>query len=144
MRKSAFLILVAALLATGCATVTGPRPTPAPQPARAPEPQAPQARAPSTPPAVQAPRRPAAIRVDGRSLQAFRASWQRLRASLSPSQQTGLNDAVAAIALDGYGSVPGLPKNLRDNPILPEMIRDRLHGMTYAEIMALAREPASP
>jgi len=143
MRNTTFSILIAALLATGCATVTGPRPTASPRPAPEPEPRpAPPARPAATPPAAQTIRQPAAVRVDSRSLESFRVSWQRLRASLSPAQQTSLNDAVATLALEGYGSVPGLPKNLRDNPIVPEMIRDRIHGLTYAESMARAREPA--
>jgi len=64
-----------------------------------------------------------------------------MRASLSPAQQATLNDAVASLAFAGYDSFSDLPGNLRDNPILPEMIRHRIAGMTYADIVRLSREP---
>jgi len=68
-----------------------------------------------------------------------------LRATLSPAQQTTLNNAVASLAFAAYDSHSDLPGNLRDNPIVPEMIRHRIAGMTYAEIVDLSREtPTAP
>jgi hypothetical protein len=52
-----------------------------------------------------------------------------------------LDGAVASLAFARYGSAADLPANLRDNPIVPETIRHRIHGMTYAEIVELSREP---
>lgn len=52
-----------------------------------------------------------------------------------------MNGAVASLAFAGYGSLADLPGNLRDNPIVPEMIRHRIDGMTYADIVRLSREP---
>jgi hypothetical protein len=49
--------------------------------------------------------------------------------------------APPALAFDGYGSLADLPRNLRDSPIVPEMIRHRIAGMTYAEIVDLSLEP---
>jgi hypothetical protein len=105
------------------------RSQPEARPAEAPRPQA----------ARQRP--PAAVRIDNSSLESFRRSWQRLRASLAPAQQTTLDGAVASLAFARYGSAADLPANLRDNPIVPETIRHRIHGMTYAEIVELSREP---
>jgi hypothetical protein len=117
-----------------------PAPVPAPE-ARPP----PEARPAQPSPQVTRQRPPAAVRVDNASLESFRRSWQRLRASLSPAQQTTLNGAVASLAFAGYGSATDLPRNLRDSPIVPEMIRNRIDGMTYTEIVELSREaPAGP
>jgi hypothetical protein len=140
MRRLVISTGVAALLG-GCATAPTPEsPLPAPaQAARAQaEPEAPRARPPAAPVTRQ---RSAAVRVDNATLESFRSSWQRLRASLSPAQQTTLNGAIATLAFARYGSVSELPRNLRDSPIVPEMIRDRIDGMTYAEIVDLARDP---
>jgi hypothetical protein len=140
MRRLVILAGVAALVG-GCASLPGPTPLPAAAPAPQAQPQ-PQARpAEPSPPQVARQRPPAAVRVDNASLESFRTSWQRLRASLSPAQQTTLNSAVASLAFAGYGSPTTLPRNLRDSPIVPEMIRHRIDGMTYAEIVDLSREP---
>jgi len=105
-----------------------------------PQPEAPPA-APTSPPQAARQRPPAAVRIDNASLESFRTSWQRLRANLSPAEQSALNGAVASLAFAGYDSHSDLPRNLRDNPIVPEMIRQRIDGMTYAEIVELSHEP---
>ncbi len=38
----------------------------------------------------------------------------------------------------GYGGAADIPRNLRSSPIVPEMIRDRIAGLTYTEIIALS------
>jgi hypothetical protein len=134
------LVTLAGIALLGGCVSAPPRPEPAPAappPAARSEPAARPERV-SLP---QAARQPAAVRVDNASLESFRTSWQRLRASLSPTQQATLNGAVAALAFDGYGSLADLPRNLRDSPIVPEMIRHRIDGMTYAEIVDLSLEP---
>ena len=82
--------------------------------------------------------RPREPRIDNTSIDAFRASWQRLRASLSDSQRTDLNAAVARLMSVRYGGGTDLPKNLRDSAIVPEMVRDQIAGKSYAEIIALS------
>ena len=138
MRKSAVLTAVTILLG-GCAVVTGPPAPvrPAPVPARVERP------APETSPQPVAqpratPRRPQAVRIDNTSIEAFRLSWERLRASLSPAQQADLNAAVVELTFAGYGGATNIPGNLRSSPIVPEMIRHRIAGLTYAEIIALS------
>lgn len=136
------VILTVAALLGGCASAPPPGPEPLPEPVRAPQPlPEPEARSQTPQLEVARQRPPAAVRIDNASLESFRTSWQRLRASLSPAQQTSLNGAVAHLALARYGSLTNLPKNLRDSPIVPEMIRHRIHGMSYAEIIDLSREP---
>jgi hypothetical protein len=137
MRKLALLTAIMTLLG-GCASLAPPqaevRPNPAPAPAAPPQPEAlPQQAA--RPAAT--PRPPREIRIDNRSIESFRSSWQRLRASLSPAQQAELNTAVAELAFAGYAGVANMPLNLRNSPIVPELVRDRIDGLTYAEIVAL-------
>ncbi len=142
MRRRLILTGVAVLLG-GCASLRGPKPTPLPTaeppPAARSQPQARPAQTPQR--EIARPRPSTVVRIDNASLESFRSSWQRLRASLSPAQQTSLNGAAASLAFAGYGSLTDLPKNLRDNPIVPEMIRHRIDGMTYADIVALSRGP---
>jgi hypothetical protein len=45
---------------------------------------------------------------------------------------------VTRLTFAPYGDASNLPRNLRDSPIVPEIIRDRIAGMTYAEIIALS------
>jgi hypothetical protein len=137
MRTSAMLTAVALLLG-GCAVVTSPPAAvrPASLPARA---EAPPERSPPTAPSARAtPRRPQAVRIDNTSIESFRASWERLRSTLSPAQQAALNDAVVELTFARYGGATNIPGNLRSSPIVPEMIRDRIAGLTYAEIVALS------
>lgn len=146
MRKSAILTTVTMLLG-GCTGLIGPTRSEAPlepAPARA-EPPSSLVQTPVPPPVQpQAPRQPratppqAAITIDNTSIDAFRASWGRLRSSLSPAQQTDLNDAVVRLAFAPYGGATNVPANLRNSPVVPEMIRHQIAGLTYAEIIALA------
>jgi hypothetical protein len=137
MRKAVTLTAIA-LLAGGCSRLSAPPPAaprePAPvriEPAEEAQSQpAPQPRA-APPPKPEA-------RIDNSSLDAFRASWERLRASLTPEQRAALNDAVARLAFGSYAGAATLPVNLRNSPIVPEMVRDRIAGLTYAQIVALA------
>jgi pyruvate/2-oxoglutarate dehydrogenase complex dihydrolipoamide acyltransferase (E2) component len=139
MRRSAGLTAVALLLG-GCASIPpSPEVPPAPAPAQAeaapPEPEQPPQ------PAAQpttTPRRPRAIRIDNTSIESFRTSWERMRTSLSPAQQTDLNDAIVELTFADYGDVGQLPPNLRNSPIVPEMVRHRIAGLTYDEIIALS------
>jgi hypothetical protein len=139
MRRSAVLTAVAMLLG-GCVS-NPPSPEAPPPPALAhaeaapPEPEQPPQ------PAAQpttTPRRPRAIRIDNTSIESFRTSWERMRTSLSPAQQTDLNDAIVELTFADYGDVGQLPPNLRNSPIVPEMVRHRIAGLTYDEIIALS------
>lgn len=78
------------------------------------------------------------VRIDNHSIAAFRESWALLRASLSPTELAALNDAVVRLAFVRYGGATNLPVNLRLSPIVPELIRDRIDGLSFAEIIALA------
>lgn len=138
MRKSATLTVITLL--GGCAGHAPPQPEarPAPAPAVAPAPAAAEAPSAAARQPQAAPRRPQAIRIDNTSLASFRASWERLHASLSPTQRADLNAAVVELTFARYGDATGLPANLRSSPIVPEMIRAEIAGLTYAEIIALS------
>lgn len=137
MRKSALLTAVALL--GGCAASLPPQREVevAAAPASA-EPPPLEARPAPAAPSAAAPRRPREIRIDNSSLDAFRASWERLRATLSPTQRADLNDTVVRLAFARYGGGTNLPLNLRNSPIVPELIRERIDGLTYTEILELA------
>jgi hypothetical protein len=128
--------LTAAALLGGCTSLNPPPPVARPEPVQAPE----------TPPAVVAvpppapapePRPPQTLRIDNTSIESFRATWQRLNAGLSPAKKAALDDAVARLAFSRYPGVADLPRNLRNSPIVPETVRDQLHGLSYDEIVAL-------
>jgi hypothetical protein len=134
MRKSAMLAAATVLLG-GCAVPPRADVRPDPVPARTVStvPEAPPQEL--TPPPPTPP--PQASRIDNSSIESFRTSWERLRASLSPAQQADLNVAVVRLTFARYGGATHLPANLRASPIVPEMIRDRIAGLTYAQIIAL-------
>jgi hypothetical protein len=137
MRKSALLTAITMLLG-GCASLAPPpaevRPEPVPVQV---EPAPPEVLPPPATQPAAAPRPPRELRIDNRSIESFRSSWERLRASLSPAQQAELSTAVAGLAFAGYDGVANMPLNLRNSPIVPEMVRDRIDGLTYSEIVAL-------
>jgi hypothetical protein len=137
MRTTAMLTTVAWLLG-GCTFTplvpAPPVPDAAPEQAAAPPPE------PEPQPVAQArvvARRPQAVRIDNTSIESFRSSWERMRASLSPAQQADLRKAVVQLTFAGYGEA-NIPTNLRSSPIVPEMVRDRLAGLTFPEIIALS------
>lgn len=138
MRTTAMLTTVAWLLG-GCTftpLVPAPVPAAAPEQAAAPPPEP----EPAPQPVAQArvvPRRPQAVRIDNTSIESFRTSWERMRASLSPAQQSDLSNAVVRLTFAGYGAA-NIPTNLRSSPIVPEMVRDQIAGLTYTEILALS------
>jgi hypothetical protein len=140
MRTTAMLTTVAWLLGGCTFTPLVPAPPvsdPAPEQASVPpEPELEPAPQPVTQARV-APRRPQPVRIDNTSMESFRASWERMRASLSPSQQADLSNAVARLTFADYGSA-NIPANLRSSPIVPEIVRDRIAGLTYTEILALS------
>jgi hypothetical protein len=137
MHKSALLTAVLVLLG-GCAGLAPPQAEVHPEPAPAEQaPAQPAALPAQAAPPTAAPRAAREIRIDNRSIQSFRSSWERLRTSLSPAQQAKLNSAVAGLAFAGYDGVTNLPLNLRNSPIVPEMVRDRIDGLSYSEIIAL-------
>ena len=104
---------------------------------------APAAVAPPPPVVRPVPRpAPAAPRIDNASLASFRSSWQKMSDSLSASDRTKLNRAAALIAFAPYGAA-SVPLSLKDSPIVPEVIRDQIHGMTFAQIVQLGAEHAA-
>lgn len=138
MRKSVLTLAVATLL--GACSSLGPPPTTPPPPiaARASPPQTEPPPQPVVQPPAPAPKLPRVVRIDNHSIAAFRESWALLRASLSPTELAALNDAVVRLAFVRYGGATNLPVNLRLSPIVPELIRDRIDGLSFAEIIALA------
>lgn len=137
MRKSVLTLAVATLL--GACSSLGPPPTPPPPiAARASPPQTEPPPQPVVQPPAPAPKLPRVVRIDNHSIAAFRESWALLRASLSPTELAALNDAVVRLAFVRYGGATNLPVNLRLSPIVPELIRDRIDGLSFAEIIALA------
>lgn len=135
MRKLALLTAVALL--GGCSSLQPPPREARPEPVQAPAArQVPVAR-PAPAPRV-ATRQPRAVTIDNTSIESFRSTWQRLTASLSPAEKIDLEDAVARLAYARYPGWTDLPRNLRDSPIVPEMIRDQIDGLSYAEIVALS------
>jgi hypothetical protein len=139
MQKSTRLTAVALLL-SGCSGLMGPprsEAPPEPLPAAA-QPRVAEAQPQPARPTRAVPRQPQEVRIDNTSIESFRASWQRLHASLSPAQQADLNDAVVQLTFARYGGATGLPANLRNSPMVPEMIRQRLAGLSYTEILALS------
>jgi hypothetical protein len=135
MRKTAILALVTMLLG-GCAGYAPPEPQARIGATR--PPAEPAARRQAPPPVTQPPRT-AAIEIDNSSLASFRASWQRLYTSLSPAQRADLNDAIVQLTFADYGGAAHMPANLRASPIVPEMIRHQIAGLTYSEIIALSQ-----
>jgi hypothetical protein len=131
-------MLTAAALLPGCTSLNPPPPVARPEPIQARE--APPAEvalpAPAPPPAAPQPK---ALRIDNTSIESFRATWQRLNAGLSPAKKAALDNAVARLAFARYPGGADLPRNLRNSPIVPETVRDRLHGLSYDEIVALSR-----
>jgi hypothetical protein len=132
------------MLLGGCTGLTGPtrseapaEPAPLPVTTRA-EPSVAVAQPPAPRPTRATTPRPQVVRIDNSSLGSFRASWERLRTSLSPRQQNELNEAVVRLAFASYGGANGLPANLRNSPMVPEMVRDQIDGLSYAEILALS------
>jgi len=76
------------------------------------------------------------VKIDNTTLESFRASWQQLNAQLSRTDQQKLQFAVIRIAMSGYRSAFDVPDDLGE--VRPETIRDKIDGMTYADIMKLA------
>ena len=134
-------MLTAAALLCGCTSLNPPPPGARPVPVQAPD--APPADIALPPPAPEAApraaaRQPRALRIDNTSIESFRATWQRLNAGLSTAERFALNGAVSRLAFARYPGMADLPNNLRNSPIVPETVRGRLHGLSYAEIVALA------
>jgi hypothetical protein len=75
-------------------------------------------------------------KIDNTTLESFRASWQALISQLNPNDQLQLQFAVVRIALAAYRSAADVPDDLQS--IGPETVRDKIDGMTYADIMKLA------
>lgn len=137
MRKSTLNPALAMLL-SACSSLSSPPSLPPAPVAATVEPPQPEAPPPVVRPPAPPPQPPSEIRIDNRSLEAFRESWARMRASLSLAELAALNDAVARLAFVRYGGATNLPVNLRSSPIVPELIRDRIAGLSYAEIIALS------
>jgi hypothetical protein len=131
--------LTAAALLGGCASLIPPPPPVArPEPVQAPAPPPVEVALPAPAPPPETPQ-PQTLRIDNTSIESFRASWQRLNAGLSPAKKAALDAAVARLAFARYPGGADLPRNLRNSPIVPETVRDRLHGLSYDEIVALSR-----
>jgi len=80
----------------------------------------------------------APLRIDGSSTASFQVSWEKMRRSLTRGQQGQLDVAVLPIALGPYKSLKNVPPSLLAG-IGPGDIRAQVDGMTFDEILALAR-----
>ena len=144
MRRSALMSAAVVLLAA-CAHVDAPPSevrvsAPLPEEADATESAAARASAPEPPRRTDTPKSPP--RIDSTSLASFRRSWQELYGGLSPAEQARLTSAAAAIAFAPYRGATNVPLDLRYSPIVPEMVRDQIDGMTYLQIIELSRKSA--
>jgi hypothetical protein len=79
------------------------------------------------------------LRIDGSTPEAFRSSWDRLHKSLTAQQQSQLDVAILPIALGKYRSLLDVPPSLMAG-IGPQNIRTEIDGMSFAEILDLARK----
>jgi hypothetical protein len=91
-----------------------------------------------TPPPAPSPA-PALMRIDGSTPEAFQASWDRMVQSLSPQGQAALSVAMLTIALGQYKSANAVPESVAAN-IGPQTIRTQVAGMTFEQILELARQ----
>jgi hypothetical protein len=80
----------------------------------------------------------AVLRIDGSTPEAFQKSWDRMHASLMPGQQAQLEMALLPIALGKYKRFTDVPASLL-NGIGPETIRTDIDGLSYQEILDLAK-----
>jgi hypothetical protein len=80
----------------------------------------------------------APLRIDGSSPAALQASWDRMHRSLTREQQAQLDVAVLPIAFGPYKSFTNVPPALLAG-VGPKDIRSQIDGMTFEEILALAR-----
>lgn len=78
------------------------------------------------------------IRIDGDSGAAFERSLQAMERSLTREQQIGLSVAILRIRMAGMESAEEAMESTGGQPILPIDVKDRLAGLTYEEILALA------
>jgi hypothetical protein len=82
------------------------------------------------------------LRIDGSTPESFQASWDRLRHSLTPRQQSQLDLAMLPIALGKYKSLTEVPPSLLTTGIGPQTIRAEIDGLSFQEIINLAnRQP---
>ena len=80
----------------------------------------------------------APLRIDGSTPESFSSSWDRLYKSLTPQQQFQLSVAILPIALGKYKSFLDVPPSIMAG-IGPQTIRTQIDGMSFEEILALAR-----
>jgi hypothetical protein len=81
----------------------------------------------------------AALRIDGSTPEAFQSSWDGLHKSLSRQQQSQLDLAILPIALGQYKSFLEVPPSVLSAGFGPQSIRKQIDGMSFAEILDLAR-----
>jgi hypothetical protein len=79
------------------------------------------------------------LRIDGSTPETFHSSWERLHRSLTLQQQSQLDVAILPIALGKYNSLLDVPPSLMAG-IGPQNIRTEVDGMSFAEILDLARK----
>jgi hypothetical protein len=72
-------------------------------------------------------------------LKTTQTSWDRMYKSLSPAEQSRLSVAIVPIALGKYHSFVDVPPSLLNPGIGPQTIRAEIDGLSYPEIIALAK-----
>jgi|SRR5690606_4550166 len=79
-----------------------------------------------------------AMRIDGSSDEAMRASVTAMLDSLSDEQKVLLHAALLQLSVDGIGSLEEMQERFPDMSPKVEFLRERLDGMTMQEILAEA------
>lgn len=80
------------------------------------------------------------IRIDGTTDESARQSFAQMIAAASPEQVMVLQIAVFAIAMDGVGSAHELVARPELHSPSIGLIKDRVHGMSADEFIALAQK----
>jgi hypothetical protein len=79
------------------------------------------------------------FRIDGSTPESFDATWKRMYDNVRPEEQSQLSAAVIPIALGQHKSFADMP-NSKGMTIGPQDIRTLVNGMTFQEILTLARK----
>jgi hypothetical protein len=79
------------------------------------------------------------LRIDGSTPESFDATWKRMYDHLRPEEQTQLSAAALPIALGQFKSFADMLLS-KGTTIRPQDIRTLIAGMTFQEILTLARK----
>jgi hypothetical protein len=80
------------------------------------------------------------IRINAETEAAFVSSYKAMEQSLNREERIRLYGAILRVRLQGIGSAEESRRILGGQPIRPIDVKDRIDGLTYEEILALAEE----